>query len=156
MNGNTVTVVGNIVDDPELRFTAGGQAMTKFRLAVSRRWQDRASGEWQEESSFFGCTCWREMAENAAESLKKGARVIVTGRLQQRQWETPEGEKRSVIEIQADEVGPSLRWATARVEKNARREEAGGSGGGGGGGGAPARVPAGGGGGYDSPPDDDF
>ena len=96
------------------------------------------------------------MAENAAESLKKGARVIVTGRLQQRQWETPEGEKRSVIEIQADEVGPSLRWATARVEKNARREEAGGSGGGGGGGGAPARVPAGGGGGYDSPPDDDF
>jgi single-strand DNA-binding protein len=123
MNGNSVTLVGNIVDDPELRFTPSGQAMARFRLAVSRRWQDRTSGEWQEESSFFGCTCWREMAENVAESLKKGTRVIVSGRLQQRNWETPEGEKRSIIEVQVDDVGPSLRWATASVERNARKGE---------------------------------
>ena len=146
MNGNSVTLVGNIVDDPELRFTPGGQAMAKFRMAVSRRWQDRTSGEWQEESSFFGCTCWREMAENVAESLKKGARVIVTGRLQQRQWETPDGEKRSVIEIQVDDVGPSLRWATASVERNARKGDDFGGGSGGG-----FR-----GGGYDAPPGDEF
>ena len=144
MNGNSVTLVGNIVDDPELRFTPSGQAMAKFRMAVSRRWQDRTSGEWQEESSFFGCTCWREMAENVAESLKKGTRVIVSGRLQQRQWETPEGEKRSVVEIQDDEVGPSLRWATASVERNARKGDDFGGGGRSGGTGP----------GVDEPPDD--
>ena len=148
MNGNTVTLVGNIVDDPELRFTAGGQAMAKFRMAVSRRWQDRTSGEWQEESSFFGCTCWREQAENVAESLKKGTRVIVNGRLQQRQWETPDGDKRSVVEIQVDEVGPSLRWATASVERNARKDDFGGGGGGGGGGSRSGP-------GHDSPPDEE-
>lgn len=128
MNGNSVTLVGNIVDDPELRFTPAGQAMAKFRIAVNRRWQDRSTNEWQEETSFFGCTCWREQAENVAESLKKGARVIVTGRLQQRNWETPEGEKRSVVEIQVDEAGPSLRWATASVERNARKDDSGGGG----------------------------
>lgn len=116
---NSVTLVGNLVDDPELRFTPSGVAMAKIRFAVNRRWQDQ-SGEWQEETSFFTGTCWREAAENVAESLAKGTRVIVTGRLQQRQWETQEGEKRSVVEIQIDEVGPSLRWATASVTKAPR------------------------------------
>ena len=148
MNGNTVVLVGNIVDDPELRFTPGGQAMAKFRIAVNRRWQDRSSNEWQEETSFFGCTCWREQAENVAESLKKGTRVLVTGRLQQRQWETPEGEKRSVVEVQVDEVGPSLRWATASIERNARRGDDFG-------GGVPATAGARTGPGYDSPPDEE-
>jgi single-strand DNA-binding protein len=121
MNGNSVTLVGNITDDPELRFTPSGQALAKFSLAVNRRWQDRSSNEWQEETSFFQCSCWREMAENVAESLKKGTRVIVHGRLQQRRWETPDGDKRSTIDISVDEIGPSLRWATASVERNARK-----------------------------------
>ena len=150
MNGNSVTLVGNIVDDPELRFTAGGQAMTKFRIAVNRRWQDRSTNEWQEEVSFFGCTVWREQAENVAESLKKGSRVLINGRLQQRQWETPEGEKRSVVEIQVDDCGPSLRWATASVERNARKGDDFSAGGGQGSGGGASRT----GPGYDEPPDD--
>ncbi len=149
MNGNSVTVVGNITDDPELRFTAGGQAMAKFTIAVNRRWQNRQTQEWQEETSFFDCTCWREQAENVAESLKKGARVLVTGRLQQRRWETPEGDKRSTIGIEVDEVGPSLRWATASVERNARRgDDSFGGGGGAGGEGAGRSGP-----GWDQPPD---
>lgn len=121
-NGNNVMLVGNITDDPELRFTSGGQAMAKFSIAVNRRWQDKSSGQWQEETDFFRCTAWREQAENIAESLQKGTRIIVTGRLQQRSWETPEGDKRSAVDIQVDEVGPSLRWATAQVSKNPRRE----------------------------------
>jgi single-strand DNA-binding protein len=121
MNGNSVTVVGNITRDPELRFTASGQATASFGLAVNRVWNDRQTNEKKEAVSFFDVVCWREMAENASESLSKGARIIVTGRLEQRSWETPEGEKRSKIEIVADEIGPSLRWATAEVRKNDRR-----------------------------------
>jgi single-strand DNA-binding protein len=120
-NGNTVTHVGNITRDPELRFTPTGQATATFGLAVNRRWQNRQTQEWEEATSFFDVVCWREMAENAAESLARGSRVIVTGRLDQRSWENQEGEKRSKIEVTADEIGPSLRWATAQVTKNERR-----------------------------------
>ena len=133
-NGNNVTLVGNITRDPELRFTATGQATATFGLAVNRRWQNRQTNDWEEATSFFNVVCWREMAENASESLQKGSRVIVTGRLEQRSWEK-EGEKRSVVEVVADEIGPSLRWATAKVEKTERRS---GDGPGGGGGGRPA------------------
>lgn len=121
MNGNSVTLVGNITRDPELRFTASGQATASFGLAVNRVWNDRQTNERKEAVSFFDIVCWREMAENASESLSKGARVVVTGRLEQRSWETPEGEKRSKIEVVADEVGPSLRWATAELRQNDRR-----------------------------------
>ena len=143
-NGNTVTLVGNLTRDPELRFTPTGQATASFGLAVNRRWQDRQSGEWQEATSFFDIVCWREMAENASESLSRGARVLVTGRLEQRSWENQGGEKRSKVEVVADEIGPSLRWATAQVTKNERRSPADGgrSGGGGGGGYGGAPAPA--------------
>ncbi len=116
---NNVTLIGNLVEDPELRFTPSGVAMAKVRMAVNRRWRGN-DGEWQEDTSFFTGTVWREQAESVAESLQKGARVIVTGRLEQRTWETDQGEKRSVVEVQIDEVGPSLRWATATVNKTAR------------------------------------
>jgi single-strand DNA-binding protein len=116
---NNVTLIGNLVEDPELRFTPSGVPMARLRFAVNRRWRDQ-SGEWQEDTSFFGGTVWRDQAETVAESLQKGMRVIVTGRLEQRSWETPEGEKRSVVEVSIDEVGPSLRWATATVTKTAR------------------------------------
>lgn len=119
MATNTVTLIGNLVEDPELRFTPSGVAMARIRVAVNRRWRDQA-GEWQEQTSFFGGTLWREAAENAAESLQKGTRVIITGSLEQRQWETQEGDKRSVVELRIDEIGPSLRWATASVTKTAR------------------------------------
>jgi len=118
---NNVTLIGNLVDDPELRFTPSGVAMAKIRFAVNRRWRGQ-DGEWQEQTSFFTGTVWREQAEQAAESLQKGARVIVTGRLEQRSWETDQGEKRSVVEIQVDEIGPSLRWATATVTRTARSD----------------------------------
>jgi single-strand DNA-binding protein len=130
---NTVTLVGNVTRDPELRFTPSGQPVANFGLAVNRRWQNRQTQEWEEAVSFFDIVCWREMAENASESLAKGSRVIVTGRLDQRSWETQEGEKRSKIEVVADEVGPSLRWATAEVRKNDRRGPGSGDGSGGGG-----------------------
>ncbi len=120
-NGNNITLVGNITRDPELRFTNTGQATSSFGLAVNRRWQNRQTQEWEEATSFFDVVCWREMAENAAESLSRGARVIVTGRLEQRSWETPDGDKRSKVEVVADEIGPSIRWATAQVTKNERR-----------------------------------
>jgi len=119
MSGNSVTLIGNLVEDPELRFTPSGVPMARLRFAVNRRWRDQ-SGEWQEETSFFGGTVWREQAEAIAESLEKGTRVIVVGSLEQRSWETPEGEKRSVVEVRIDEVGPSLRWATASVTKTTR------------------------------------
>jgi single-strand DNA-binding protein len=162
-NGNNIAVVGNITRDPELRFTPTGQATATFGLAVNRRWQNRQTQEWEEATSFFDVVCWREMAENAAESLSRGSRVIVTGRLEQRSWETQDGDKRSKVEIVADEIGPSLRWATAQVTKNERRGPGGpggdgGSGGGGGGGApraaerAPAEQTAGGGYGYDEEP----
>ena len=120
-NGNSITLVGNITRDPELRFTPSGQAKASLGIAVNRRWQNRQTQEWEEATSFFNVVCWREMAENTSESLQKGARVIVTGRLEQRSYETPEGEKRSVVEVVADEIGPSLRWATAQLQKNDRR-----------------------------------
>ena len=116
---NTVTLVGNITRDPELRFTQSGQAVASFGLAVNRRFQQ--NGEWQERVSFFNITCWGQLGENAASSLTKGARAIVTGRLEQREYETREGEKRNVVEVIADEIGPSLRWATAAVERTDRR-----------------------------------
>ena len=134
MSGNNVTVVGNITRDPELRFTPNGQARASFGLAVNRRWQNRQTQEWEEATSFFDVTCWGDLGDNVSESLSKGARVIVTGRLEQRSWETQEGEKRSKVEIIADEVGPSLRWATASVTRTERKgpgESAGGQGGGG-------------------------
>jgi single-strand DNA-binding protein len=124
-NGNTVVLVGNVTRDPELRFTPSGQPTATFGLAVNRRWQNRQTQEWEEATSFFDVVCWRDLAENAAESLAKGARVLVTGRLEQRSWETNDGEKRSKIEVVADEVGPSLRWATAQVTKNERRSPGG-------------------------------
>src|SRR5215207_4354541 len=115
-NDNSVTVVGNATRDPELRFTPSGQATASFGLAVNRRWQNRQTQEWEERVSFFDVVCWQQMAENVAESVQKGTRVIVTGRLEQRSWET-NGEKKSKIEIVADEVGPSLRFATAGVTR---------------------------------------
>lgn len=117
--GNSVTVVGNLTQDPELRYTSSGTAMANIAVAVNRRYQDR-NNEWQEETSFFRGTVWREQAESAAESLHKGDRVIITGSLEQRSWETPDGDKRSVIELRIDDLGPSLRWATATVNKTAR------------------------------------
>ena len=140
MSGNSVTVVGNLTRDPELRYTPAGAATCQFGLAVNRRWQNRQTNDWEEATSFFNVVAWREMAENVGESLTKGSRVLVTGRLEQRSWETPDGEKRSVVEIVADEIGPSLRWATAQVVKNERRAGDGGgapAAGGGGGGGRP-------------------
>ena len=136
MPDSTVTVVGNLTRDPEIRYTTGGAAKASFGMAVSRRWQNRQSQEWEEQTSFFNVVCWREMAENVTESLGKGSRVVVTGRLEQRSWETENGEKRSVVEIVADEVGPSLRWATAQITRNERRGGGDFGGGGGGAGGA--------------------
>ena len=126
---NSVTLVGNLVDDPELRVTPSGVALAKLRFAVNRRYQ--RNGEWQEDTSFFTGTCWRDMAENVAESLTKGTRVVLNGRLEQRSWETQDGDKRSVVEIQIDEIGPSLRWATASVTRTPRASGPGDFGGGG-------------------------
>ena len=141
MATNTVTVIGNLVEDPELRFTPSGVAMAKIRVAVNRRWRDK-SNEWQEETSFFGGTCWREAAENVAESLQKGARVIIAGSLEQRSWETQEGDRRSVVELRIDEIGPSLRWATASVTRTARSGDGNWGDAGGGGGGSAEPMPA--------------
>jgi single-strand DNA-binding protein len=120
-NGNHVTVVGNITRDPELRFTPSGQATASFGVAVNRRWQNRQTGEWDEATSFFDVVSWGQLAENVAQSLTRGSRVVVTGRLDQRSWETQEGDKRSKVEITADDVAPSLRWATVEITKNERR-----------------------------------
>ena len=136
---SNVTLIGNITRDPELRYTAGGQAIATFGIAVNRRWQNRQTNEWEEAVSFFDVTAWQQLAENVAESVQKGTRVIVTGRLDQRSWETQDGEKRSKVEIVADEVGPSVRYATAAVTKNERRGgDFDGGGGGRAGGGEPA------------------
>src|SRR5688572_323907 len=116
-----ITVVGNLTDDPELRFTPSGAAVARFRVASTPRFLDRQSNEWKDgEPLFLQCQVWRQAAENVAESLHRGARVIVTGRLRQRSYETKEGEKRTVLELEVDEVGPSLRYATAKVQKMAR------------------------------------
>ncbi|HYJ77159.1 MAG TPA: single-stranded DNA-binding protein [Actinomycetes bacterium] len=130
--GDTViTLVGNLVDDPELRFTPSGAAVAKFRMASTPRYLDKATNEWKDgESLFLTCNVWRQAAENVAESLQRGMRVIVQGRLKQRSYETKEGEKRTVYEVEVDEVGPSLRSATAKVNKTQRGGGGGGFGGG--------------------------
>ncbi|KJX74481.1 single-stranded DNA-binding protein [Mycobacterium lepromatosis] len=137
----TITVIGNLTADPELRFTSSGAAVVNFTVASTPRIYDRQSGEWKDgEALFLRCNIWREAAENVAESLTRGARVIVTGRLKQRSFETREGEKRTVVEVEVDEIGPSLRYATAKVNKVSR------SGGGGFGSGsrqAPAQMSGG-------------
>ena len=117
----TLTITGNLTADPELRFTATGTAVAAFTVAASRRVYDQATGQWQDgDTLFLRCSAWRELADHAAESLTKGMRVIVTGRLKQRQYETPEGDKRTVYEVDADDVGPSLKWATAKIAKTSR------------------------------------
>ena len=122
MAGDTViTVIGNLTDDPTLNFTPNGAAVAKFRVASTPRSFDKQTNEWKDgEPLFLACSVWREQAENVAESLQRGARVVVTGRLKQRSYETREGEKRTVIELDVDEVGPSLRYATAKVQKMSR------------------------------------
>ncbi|MGH2659837.1 MAG: single-stranded DNA-binding protein [Actinomycetota bacterium] len=131
---NQITIVGNLTDDPELRYTPNGAAVVNFSVAVTPRIRDEGGGWKDGDTSFFRVNAWRTLAENAAESLTRGARVLVVGRLRQRSWETAEGERRSVVEIEADELGPSLRWATAKVEKQGRS--------GGGDWSAPAPAPA--------------
>ena len=135
MAGDTViTIVGNLVEDPNLRFTPSGQAVASFRIASTPRFFDRQSNDWKDgEALFLTCNVWRQAAENCAETLQRGMRVIVQGRLKQRSYETREGEKRTVFEIEVDEVGPSLRNATAKVNKTQRQGGGGGFGGGGGG-----------------------
>lgn len=134
----TITVVGNLTADPDLRFTPSGAAVANFTVASTPRVFDRQSGEWKDgDALFLRCNIWREAAENVAESLTRGSRVIVTGRLRQRSFETREGEKRTVYEVEVDEIGPSLRYATAKINKASR---GGGGGGFGGGGGAPSQM----------------
>jgi single-strand DNA-binding protein len=161
MAGETViTLVGNLVDDPELRFTQSGAAVAKFRLASTPRTFDRQSGEWKDgETLFLTCNVWRQAAENVAESLQRGTRVIVQGRLKQRSYETREGEKRTVYEVEVDELGPSLRSATAKVNKTTRGSSSGGGFGSSGSSAAPvddpwaSATPAAGGGSFsDEPP----
>jgi single-strand DNA-binding protein len=142
----TITIIGNLVGDPELRYTPTGQAVATFRIASTPRFMDRTTNEWKDgDSLFLSCNVWRQAAENVAESLQRGMRVIVSGRLRQRSYETKEGEKRTVYEVEVDEVGPSLRNASAKVTKSQRSGACGGggfggqgSGQGGYGGGAPA------------------
>ena len=175
MSGETIiTIIGNLVDDPELRFTPSGQPVAKFRVASTPRFKDNQTGEWKDgDSLFLTCNVWRQAAENVAESLTRGMRVIVSGRLRQRSYETKEGEKRTVYEVEVDDVGPSLRNASAKVNRVARsgagdggygggqrssggRSSGGGQGGGYGGGGEPdpwASDSSSSGGGYsDEPP----
>jgi single-strand DNA-binding protein len=149
MAGDTViTVVGNLTADPELRFTPSGAAVANFTVASTPRTFDRQSGEWKDgEALFLRCNIWRQAAENVAETLTRGTRVVVQGRLKQRSFETREGEKRTVIELEVDEIGPSLRYATAKVVK-ANRGGGGGGYGGSDGGGFGGGSSGGGGGGY--------
>src|SRR3984957_8964305 len=154
MAGDTqITIIGNLVGDPELRYTQSGLAVATFRVASTPRFRDNASGEWKDgDGLFLSCNVWRQAAENAAESLQRGMRVIVQGRLRQRSYETKEGEKRTVYEIEVDEVGPSLRNASAKVTKSSRSSGfggglGGGSGGGQSGGGQSGGYSSGGGGG---------
>jgi single-strand DNA-binding protein len=134
MADNTITLVGNLTRDPELRFTTGGRGVASFGIAVGRRYQ--VNGEWQEQTSYFNITAWGQLGENAAATLAKGSRVIVTGRLEQREYTTRDGDKRTAIEVVADELGPSLRWATAQVERQSGQGGGGGNRGGNAGGGA--------------------
>jgi single-strand DNA-binding protein len=141
----TITVIGNLTDDPELRFTPSGAAVAKFRVASTPRFMDKTTNEWKDgDPLFLSCTVWRQAAENVAESLQRGARVILSGRLRQRSYETKEGEKRTVMELEVDEIGPSLRYATAKVQKMSRSSGGGfgsSSGGGAAGGGPGADDP---------------
>ncbi len=143
-----ITIAGNLVDDPELRFTPAGQPVAKFRVASTPRYLDKGTNEWKDgDSLFLTCNVWRQAAENVAESLQRGMRVIVSGRLRQRSYETKEGEKRTVYEVEVDDVGPSLRNASAKVNKVARNGSGGGPGGSSGqqgGQGAPGGRPSGG------------
>lgn len=140
----TITIIGNLTSDPELRFTPSGAAVANFTVASTPRTFDRQSNEWKDgETLFMRCSVWREAAENVAESLQRGSRVLVTGRLKSRSYDTKEGEKRTVIELEVDEVGPSLRYATAKVNRTQRSGGGFGQGGGGGYGGG-----QGGGGGF--------
>lgn len=118
MSSNNVTLIGNLTREPELRYTTGGRAVASFGLAVSRRY--KKNDEWQEQTSFFNVIAWGDLGENIAASLVKGSRAIVAGRLEQRSYETQDGEKRTIIELVADEIGPSLRWATAEVARTER------------------------------------
>ena len=136
---NSVTLVGNLTRDPELRYTTGGRGVASFGLAVNRRYQ--VNGEWQEQVSFFNVVAWADLGENAAASLHKGNRAIVTGRLEQRSYETRDGEKRNVTEVIADELGPSLRWAQVEIERISRDSAGGASSGGGGASGGASRTP---------------
>lgn len=151
-----VTVVGNLTNDPELRFTPSGAAVASFTVASSSRYLDKATNEWKDaDPTYLRCSVWRQYAENVAESLTKGTRVIVTGRLKQRSYETREGEKRTVMEIEVDDVGPALRYATAKVNRVQRQGGGFGETGAASGGSAPADDPwatGGGGAAYDEPP----
>jgi single-strand DNA-binding protein len=142
-NINTITVSGNVTRDPELRFTPSGAGVASFSVAVNRSWQNRQTQEWEEQTSFFDVKCWAQLGQNVSDTLAKGTRVVVSGRLEQRSWETEQGEKRYAFEIVADDVAVSLLYATAEVNKNERREGEGGgfSGGGGGGQSRPAPAP---------------
>ena len=120
MADNSITVVGNVTRDPGLKFLNSGQAAVRIAVAVSRRWQNRQSQEWEEKTSFFDVQAYGPLAENIAASITKGTRVVVTGRMEQRSWETDSGDKRSAFEIVADDVAPSLRWATASVTRTPR------------------------------------
>jgi single-strand DNA-binding protein len=153
----SITIVGNLVGDPELRYTPTGQAVANFRVASTPRFMDRQTNEWKDgDSLFLSCNVWRQAAENVAESLQRGMRVIVSGRLRQRSYETKEGEKRTVYEIEVDEVGPSLRNASAKVTRSQRSGGPGGGGGFGGSGGPSGPSGQGGyGGGGNSRPADD-
>lgn len=153
----TITVIGNLTNDPELRFTPSGSAVANFTIASTPRTFDRQSNEWKDgETLFLRAGVWREAAENAAETLTKGMRVIVTGRLKSRSYETKEGEKRTVIELEVDEIGPSLRWASAKVNRTQRSSGQGGFGGGNGGGnGGPQGGNSGGGWGGNQPAQND-
>ena len=143
-----ITIAGNLVDDPELRFTPAGQPVARFRVASTPRFRDNSTGEWKDgDSLFLTCNVWRQAAENAAETLRRGMRVIVSGRLRQRSYETKEGEKRTVYEVEVDDVGPSLRNASAKVNRIARSGSGDGSGGGGFGGGQRSSGSSGGSGG---------
>jgi len=144
-----ITIAGNLVDDPELRFTPAGQPVARFRVASTPRFRDNATGEWKDgDSLFLTCNVWRQAAENVAESLTRGMRVIVSGRLRQRSYETKEGEKRTVYEVEVDDVGPSLRNASAKVNRVTRSGGSGGYGQGGPGGQGSGRPSGGQGGGY--------
>ena len=141
-DSNSITISGNITREPEMRYTPSGVSKVTFGVAVNRSWRNQQTQEWEEQTSFFNVVAWRQLAENVSASLTKGSRVVVSGRLEQRSWETESGEKRSIVEVVADDVAPSLRFATAEVHKVERSGPGGGPGDGGGGGRRAAPAPA--------------